>query len=50
MTSELDDPRGTMSALDATRAVFDHAQIGMAVLNSAGATARDEKTARATRL
>ena len=28
-----------MSTLDATRAVFDHAQIGMAVLDSASASA-----------
>ena len=34
--AKLDDPRGTMSARDAARAVFDHAQVRMAVLDSVG--------------
>ena len=33
----LDDTRGTASARDSARAVFDHSQIGMAVLDSTGA-------------
>ena len=35
--TELDDRRGTALARDAARAVFDHSQIGMAVLDSTGA-------------
>ena len=35
--AKLDDPRGTTVARDSARTVFDHAQIGMAVLDSDGA-------------
>ena len=36
MATKLDDPRGTASARDSARTVFDYAQIGMAVLDSTG--------------
>ncbi|MDP7571818.1 MAG: PAS domain-containing protein, partial [Myxococcota bacterium] len=32
----MDDARGAMSALDAARAVFDHTDVGMAVVSSTG--------------
>jgi len=37
MATKLDDKRGTALARDAARAVFDHSQIGMAVLDNTGA-------------
>jgi len=37
MATKIDEPRGTASARDSARTVFDHAQIGMAVLDYTGA-------------
>ena len=37
MATKIDEPRGTASARDTARTVFDHAQIGMAVLDYTGA-------------